>query len=58
MLVDTYFYNGEFTVSPLRFYTANVTQGLAVHFGVQPWHWNITNVSVSRQQKVFTYMWR
>lgn len=44
VLLDTYLYNNQFTVAPLRFYSANVTKGYATLFGVQPWYWGLTQV--------------
>lgn len=35
---------GQFTVPPLQFYVANVAKGYAAYFGVQPWHWSVTQV--------------
>lgn len=47
VLVDTHLYGNVLTVSPLQFYVANVSKGYAAYFGVQPWHWNFSQVGFS-----------
>lgn len=44
VLVDTHLYGNVLTIAPLRFYAANVSKNYAAYFGVQPWHWNFTQV--------------
>lgn len=46
VLTDSYLY-GEFTVPPLQFYLANVAKGYSSYFGVQPWHWSVTEVQLT-----------
>jgi hypothetical protein len=43
VLLDSYHY-GTLTVTPWRFYAANMVHGYAAYFGVQPWHWSVTQV--------------
>jgi hypothetical protein len=44
VLLDSYHY-GTLTVTPWRFYAANVVHGYAAYFGLQPWYWSVTQVS-------------
>lgn len=44
-VVDTAFY-GQATLSPWNFFRSNILEAKALAFGVKPWHFHLTEVSL------------